>query len=81
MKNTWNNRIYLRYKEEIHLEIIVSDWSFKEVKLIQGRIIQQLSLSWNIVVSYPVDSSIEREKKTVQRCAYKSVLINDQDYL
>lgn len=81
MKNTWNNRIYLRYKEEIHLEIIVSDWSFKEVKLIQGRIIQQLSPSWNIVVSYPVDSSIEREKKTVQRCAYKSVLINDQDYL
>lgn len=81
MKNTWNNRIYLYYKEEIHLEIIVSDWSFKEVKLIQGRIIQQLSPSWNIVVSYPVDSSIEREKKTVQRCAYKSVLINDQDYL
>lgn len=81
MKNTWNNRIYLHYKEEIHLEIIVSDWSFKKVKLIQGRIIQQLSPSWNIVVSYPVDSSIEREKKTVQRCAYKSVLINDQDYL
>lgn len=48
---------------------------------INSRIIQQLSPSWNIVVSYPVDSSIEREKKTVQRCAYKSVLINDQDYL
>lgn len=31
--------MYLRYKEEIHLEIIVSDWSFKELKLIQGRII------------------------------------------
>lgn len=55
--------MYLRYKEEIHLEIIVSDWSFKELKLIQGRIIQQLSPSWNIVTSYPVDSSIEREEK------------------
>lgn len=55
--------MYLRYKEEIHLEIIVSDWSFKELKLIQGRIIQQLSPSWNIVASYPVDSSIEREEK------------------
>lgn len=63
--------MYLRYKEEIHLEIIVSDWSFKELKLIQGRIIQQLSPSWNIVTSYPVDSSIEREEKL-----YNVALIN-----